>query len=772
MVRWRKFPQLHIFHYAAYEPAALKRLMGRYATRQEEVDQMLRARLFVDLYAVVRHSIRASVESYSIKKLESFYGFQRNAAWPDANVALARLQANLELDDIPSISDEMRAVVLAYNQDDCRSTAALRDWLEILRSQQIEGGADIPRSALGEGAPTERITDWIIKINSLIERLTADVPVDREERDEEQQARWILANILDFHRREEKAVWWEHFRLAALSAEELLDERAALSGLTFVANVGGTARAPIHRYKFPPQETEIRGGEELRNLGGEKLGAVETISLDNFTVDIKKRGDSAAIHPRAVYAHEVFGGQVMADALVRLGEHVIANGLSGGGPHQAARDLLLKSSPRLGGEAIRKGGETTLEAAVRLAAHLDAGVFPIQGPPGAGKTFTAARMICELVRQGKTVGVTANSHKVIRDLIDETISAAEGIGLDLNCCQKTAELEAPLPRLVFVETNKELFQSLGRGASVGGGTAWLWAQPDAFGAVDVLFVDEAAQMSLANVLAESQSARTIVLVGDPHQLDQPTQGSHPDGIDVSALNHILGEQQTIPPARGLFLEETWRLHPDICAFTSELFYAGKLRSKAGLDRLTINSSGPISGSGLRYLPVDHTGNQNCSPEEVGAIGNLVQAVLAGAATWIDRDGRERPVTLDDILIITPYNAQVFEIQQRIPGARVGTVDKFQGQEAAIAIYSIATSSHADAPRGMEFLYSSNRLNVAISRAKCVSILVGSPRIFEAECRTPRQMQLANAFCRFLEMAVHLDQKICHGRAAGVEAAAA
>jgi len=353
--------------------------------------------------------------------------------------------------------------------------------------------------------------------------------------------------------------------------------------------------------------------------------------------------------------------------------------------------------------------------------------------------------------------VTANSHKVIRNLIDETIRAAEVIGLDLRCCQKAAELEAPLPRLLFVETNKELLQSLGRGASVGGGTAWLWAHPDAFEAVDVLFVDEAAQMSLANVLAVAQSAHTIVLVGDPQQLDQPTQGSHPDGVDLSALNHILGEQQTIPPDKGLFLEETWRLHPDICAFTSALFYAGKLRSKAGLDRLTINSPGPISGSGLRYLPVDHSGNQNCSPEEVEAIGNLVQAVLTDAATWVDRDGRERPVALDDILIITPYNAQVFEIRRRIPGARVGTVDKFQGQEAAIAIYSIATSSHADAPRGMEFLYSSNRLNVAISRAKCVSILVGSPRILEAECRTPRQMQLANAFCRFLEMAVHLGE---------------
>ena len=211
-----------------------------------------------------------------------------------------------------------------------------------------------------------------------------------------------------------------------------------------------------------------------------------------------------------------------------------------------------------------------------------------------------------------------------------------------------------------------------------------------------------------------------------------------------------------PPDKGLFLEETWRLHPAICAFTSELFYDGKLRSKDGLEQQVIKGSGPISGSGLRYLPVAHNGNQNCSPEEAQAVGTLVNA-----HPWRARrpgsiaTGEEKPLTLDDILIITPYNAQVFEIQQRLPGARVGTVDKFQGQEAPIAIYSTATSSHADAPRGMEFLYSLNRLNVATSRAKCVSILVSSPQLFEAECRTPRQIQLANAFCRYLELAEEL-----------------
>lgn len=292
----------------------------------------------------------------------------------------------------------------------------------------------------------------------------------------------------------------------------------------------------------------------------------------------------------------------------------------------------------------------------------------------------------------------------------------------------------------------------GGAASVGGGTAWLWSRPDAFETVDVLFVDEAAQMSLANVLAVSQAAKTVVLIGDPQQLDQPMQGSHPEGTDVSALDHILGGERTISADKGLFLEETWRLHPAICAYTSELFYDGKLRSKTGLEKQVIKGSGPVSGSGLYLLPVAHSGNQNCSPEEAQAVGRLVRAILASKATLVDRERQEKPITLDDIVIITPYNAQVFEVQQCLPGARIGTVDKFQGQEAPIAIYSTATSSHADAPRGMEFLYSLNRLNVATSRAKCVSILVGAPQIFEAECRTLRQIQLANAFCRYLEMA--------------------
>jgi uncharacterized protein len=753
MARLNEFPDLHIYHYAPYEPSALKRLMGRYATREEQIDRMLRAGLFVDLYHVVRRGVRASLESYSIKRLEPFYGYERVTPLPDANSALARLQADIELNGVPAVSEETRATVASYNEDDCRSTAHLRDWLETQRATLVAQGTDVPRPQPGKDAASENVTEWLARIDPVIERLTADVPADHALRSSEQHARWLLANLIDWHRREGKAAWWEYFRLRDLSAEDLLDERAGLSGLVFVEAIGGTEKAPVHRYRFPPQETELRGGEDLRNVGGDPFGSVDAISFEECTVDVKKRGDTAGVHPQAVFAHSHVPTKVMAEALFRIGEYVADHGMVDPGPYQAARDLLLRERPRVGGAELRHVGETTLEAAVRLCGRLAGGVLAVQGPPGAGKTFTGARMVCELVARGRKVGITANSHKVIRNLIDGTIKSADERDVPLHCCHKADEMEAPQNRLSFARTNQTLFTALADGtASVGGGTAWLWSRPEAFETLDVLFVDEAAQMSLASVLAVSQAAKTVVLIGDPQQLDQPTQGSHPEGTDVSALDHILSGERTIPPDKGLFLEETWRLHPAICAYTSELFYDSKLRSKDGCEKQVIKGSGAVSGSGLYFLPVVHSGNQNCSPEEAQAVGRLVRAILADNATWIDREGNEKLIALHDIVIITPYNAQVFEIQQHLPGARVGTVDKFQGQQAPIAIYSTATSSHRDAPRGMEFLYSLNRFNVATSRAKCVSILVSSPEIFEAECRTPRQIQLANAFCRYLELA--------------------
>lgn len=750
--RLKDYPDLHIYHYAPYEPAAMKRLMGRYATRENEVDSLLRAEIFVDLFSVVRHSIRASVESYSIKKLEPLYSFVRTVPLEDVGAVMARTQARLEMADPAGIPEHDKTAIKGYNRDDCASTQALRSWLETVREDLIASGAVIERPVAAAPEVSTELDEWQKKVAAIVARLTDGVPDDVGERSVEQQARWLLAFMLDWHGREKKAVWWEYFRLRDLSAEDLLYERAGLSDLKFLQHAGGTTKAPVHRYRFALQDTDIRAEDDLRSIGGDKLGRVVAISLDDRTIDIKKRGDTADLHPEAVFAHNFVDTQVLADSLMRIGEYVANSGMEAEGDHRAARDLLMAVAPRLRRQELQLDSEAPLAAAIRIALNLDRSVFPVQGPPGAGKTYTGARMICALAKEGKTVGITANSHKVIRNLLDEVVVAAREQGFPVGCIQKISDKEDDRPNLKFTTDNATFLDAFNSDCKVGGGTAWFWARPDAAGSVDVLFIDEAAQMSLANVLAVSQAARSIVLLGDPRQLEQPIQGRHPDGVAVSSLDHILGPHATVPADRGLFLPETWRLHPLICAFNSEMFYESRLHPRPGLENQTIRSRGKLSGAGLRYLPVVHEGNQSSSREEADTIRDLVSEILCGGTTWVNREGVEAPVGLEEILIIAPYNAQVFELQERLPGARVGTVDKFQGREAPIVIYSMTTSSHPDAPRGMEFLYSANRLNVATSRAKCICVVVASPRLFEAECRTPRQMQLVNAFCRYLELA--------------------
>jgi len=761
IARWDADEGFHIYHYAPYEPSAIKRLMGRHATREDEVDRLLRGERFVDLYTIARQTVRASVEKYSLKDLEIFFAYERDVNLREASRNLRAIEYALEFEAAEAIPDDVLNVVEGYNRDDCLAAAELRDWLESLRQELIDEGEAIPRPPLLSGEASEELDEALTRVRELAERLTRDVPLERRERTEAQQAQWVLAQLLEWHRREDKAVWWEYFRLVALSDEELFDERAALAGLQFVERLEAVGRGSvIDRYSYPMQETKIRDGDKLRRAdeGNEAFGEVVATDPAARTVDIRKGPKMANAHPANVFTHDAVGNRVLRDALLRLGEWVAEHGIEGPGDHQAARDLLLALPPRLRRGTVERvvaEEENALAAARRVALELDQGVLPVQGPPGSGKTYTGARMICEAVRAGKKVGITAVSHKVIRNLLEEVVRAAAGEGVDVHFVEKVTTLsDDPHPAIDETKDNRDVIDRLAGGdAQVAAGTAWLWSREDAFGSLDILFVDEAGQMSLANVLAVAQSAQSIVLLGDPQQLEQPQRGSHPDGTDVSALEHLLGGHLTLPADRGLFLGTTWRLHPSLCAFTSELFYENRLHSREGLEVQALLGETPYAGAGLWHVPAEHDGNQNESPEEADAVAVLVQELIGGGVLWRDRSGNVRPVAISDILIVAPYNAQVAALLERLPrGARVGTVDKFQGQEAPIVIYSMATSSPEEAPRGMEFLYSPSRVNVATSRARCTCILVANPRLFEPECRTPRQMKLANAFCRYLEMA--------------------
>jgi uncharacterized protein len=363
-------------------------------------------------------------------------------------------------------------------------------------------------------------------------------------------------------------------------------------------------------------------------------------------------------------------------------------------------------------------------------------------------------MIVHALKAGKRVGVTATSHKVIGNLLLEVCRAAQEAGVSVKGIQKADDdQKCGDASIVATTDNRDVVASLGSGdAQLAAGTAWLWSRDDMVGSVDVLFIDEAGQFSLANALAVAPAADNLVMLGDPQQLEQPLKGTHPDGVAVSALQHLLGESATIPAHRGLFLPVTWRLHPDVCAFTSEIYYDGRLESQEECAMQRLSVANDLGGTGLRFVAVRHFGNQSECVEEADVVAQLVHDLTSGAS-WTDKKNIDHRITLDDVLVVAPYNAQVALIASRLPtGARVGTVDRFQGQEAPVVIYSMTTSSAEDAPRGMKFLYDPHRLNVATSRARCVAIVVAEPALFAPDCRTPEQMRLANGLCRFRELA--------------------
>jgi hypothetical protein len=492
---------------------------------------------------------------------------------------------------------------------------------------------------------------------------------------------------------------------------------------------------------------------------GRSPGSVVALDAAAGTLDLRRGPKTDGPHPTSLVPSGHVTTAPLRDSLLRAGEWVAEHGIDGAGEYQSARKLLLRRAPgRPGGESLCRPDEDALEAALRIVPAMHGDCLAVQGPPGSGKTYLGAAAIVELVRLGRTVGVTANSHSVIGHLLDEVVERATERGLAIRIGQKTdLSGQCTSDAAQAFSTNGALLDAIDAGElDVVGGTAWVWSRPEFADRLDVLIVDEAGQFSLANAVAVAPAARNLILLGDPQQLDQPLQGTHPPGAEASALGHVLGKDSTMPADRGLFLERTRRLHPDLCRFTSEAFYESRLSSVPGLELQDLAGAaaarGALSGTGVRYIPAPFEGNSSSSPEEAELVSGLVRDLVERGSTWTDRRGQVRLLTWDDVLIVAPYNAQVAEIARQIGAARVGTVDKFQGQEAPVSIYSMTTSGPEEAPRGMEFLYSLNRLNVATSRARCLAVVVANPALVRVCARTPRQMQLANALCRFLELA--------------------
>ncbi|GAU83918.1 superfamily I DNA and RNA helicases and helicase subunits [Bosea sp. BIWAKO-01] len=724
-------PAARIYHYAPYEITALRRLTTKYGIGEAFFDRLLRERRFVDLFAVVRGALIGSEANYSIKSMEAFYGRKRDGEVKTAGGSVVAYERWRETGD-QQILDEIED----YNRVDCISTEELRDWLVRIRPAA-------PWPTLGQDAGIKEAEEDA-DTQALRSTLAASgLPQDRQD---------MLFNLGLFHKREAKPAQWAVFDSVGKDEDDLIDDLDALAGLEATGSAEQVKRSMARTYRFPPQETKLRGGKNATVPVVD--GAPATVSieaLDRTAREITVKAGPAKAHlltdRLTLHPDWPLNTDVIAAAL----RDVIAD-QCGARRFTAVDDLLSRAPPRLttGSRPDLLNGADPVTGTIAAVAAMDGTVLPIQGPPGTGKTYVTARAILSLVRKGYRVGVASNSHEAIRNVLMGCLIALGESDPDI--VLENAELAHKVSG--GEDGYPEGFTGITRATSnddpalhhahVVGGTAWFLARPEFEQTFDWLFVDEAGQVGLANMAAMGRAARNIVLVGDPRQLPQVIQGAHPAPANLSCLDWMLGDHATVPPDRGIFLPISRRMHPEVCGFISDQFYEGRLASHPDTARQAVSGTS-FPTTGAFWVPVPHEGNAQIAPEEVAAIKGAVRDLLMGA--WTEKDGTTRPMRQSDIIVVAPYNAQVNALRDALPeGIRVGTVDKFQGQEAPVCLVSMTASSAEETPRGMDFLFSLNRINVAVSRAKGLSLVFGAPRLLEAKSDTVEEMRLVNTLC--------------------------
>lgn len=763
-----EYPDMHVYHYAAYEKTALRKLSVMHVAGEDTVDEWLRQGLLVDLYQTVRTSIRISENSYSIKKLEPLY-MGTNLRSGDVKDAGASVVAYAHYCDARDDGRaEEAATILAgisdYNEYDCLSTLELRNWLlGLARERGIKPGGDgvasaLPTQAVDTGADTAPGAADLDPLEVALAGLAgADVGLSEDDR----KAVSMLAAAVSYHRRERKAFWWAHFdrcengpdthhqqdrNVFLVEDAEVLEDwwkdgaklperKVKLIG---TVSPGSDLREGSTWFRMyePPLPAGLEGtgingtgrngwfGTEVLELGHED-GKDTVIIRDKLRKNIEPYFQV----PVALTEDQPIQTRSLEDALAALASGVAA-GLQGGSsgfPRHPALDLIRRVPPRIAAgaplPAPGEGPDRFIDAITEAVGALDHSYVAVQGPPGTGKTHVGSHVIARLVDRGWKVGVVGQSHAVVENLLKTAVAKA---GVDPSLVAKEVKHAEPLPWAQ--RSAKDVARLLGSpGGALIGGTAWTMTGANVpAGSLDLLVIDEAGQFSLANTLAVAQASSRLLLLGDPQQLPQVSQGAHPEPVDESALGWVSAGHATLPPELGYFLADSWRMTSELCRAVSELSYEGKLRSAPAADLRGLDGV----PAGIETVMVEHSGNVTSSAEEAAEVVRQVRRHLG--LSWHSEQGT-RPLDVADILVVAAYNAQVNVIREALDAAslarvRVGTVDKFQGQEAAVVIVSMACSAVAEAPRGMEFLLSRNRINVAVSRGQWRAVVVRAPEL--------------------------------------------
>ncbi|MGK9148416.1 TM0106 family RecB-like putative nuclease [Plantibacter flavus] len=777
--RRAEFPSMHVYHYAAYERTHLLSLAARHGVGEDTIDDLLRDAVLFDLYPFVRKTVRVGSRSYSIKKLEPLYMGEEhresdvtNAAASITEYAEARELFRSGVPELVAEGEHKLAEIADYNRYDCESTRRLRNWLLALGEER----GVLPGTFVND-AP-EPLIDEPTPLHDALSALAGD-PLDPD-RSDDATAYALAAAAIDYHRREHKSFWQEHFSRLVAAADEWEDTRNVFtvtdgeverdwfregrqrSDRRHVrlfgrwapgssVKVGGDPFA-VYEYpgpfSLPRAEPGSRPAGQISILEVGEDGSVliqETLKADRDPYDELPSALTPSPPPRP-------GTQV--DAIAEWGQAIID--AAPGWPRDGVVDILRRRPPRTRSGAPLPHGtdaETITDVTAALL-DLDDSALAVQGPPGTGKTYVASHVIATLVQQhGWRIGVVAQSHDVVENLLERIVRAGLSPALVAKTLRSGSDPDAERPYTILPANGHGAFLAEQPGGLVVGGTAWDFSNPNRFDrrSLDLLVVDEAGQFSLAYTIAASVAARNLLLLGDPQQLPQVSQGTHPEPIDTSALGFVADGRDVLPEELGYFLHETWRMDAAVTTPVSRLSYGGELRSASATERRALEDL----PAGLHVVEVQHTGNATNSPEEAERVVQIVRQTLGLRWTNPDAGRVSDPLSEADVIVVCPYNAHVAEAREALDAAgladvRVGTVDKFQGQEAVIAIVSLAASSPAEVPRGMSFLLMKNRLNVGISRAQWAAFLVHSPALTEYLPTTPEGVAELSAFIRLVD----------------------
>ena len=714
----------HIYHYNSYEETALKKLSQKYETKISEVDFILREKKLIDLYKVVKDSVILSTENYRLKTIEKFYKLDREEDIASGQDSLVAFEKYLE-----SGHDEILQEIIKYNEQDCKSLIHLQEWLIKIKPKNIDSYKPMETQEMSERAIEQKNQEN--ENNQKISQI----------KNENDEIKNILRELNFYNRKEQRSDWWNHFSNIEKDTEDLIEDSNCIGGLRKISEEENGSNKIVNLI-YPDQITKMKAGDSVLDQNGLNRIIITKIDYSKNQISIRIRKDK--LIPVSLTPSSPLNTRSIDNAVSDfIKNYEYKNS------YPAIKDFLSRNNSRY--KSSVDIHNSSIESISKKIKNLNNSYLVIQGPPGTGKTYTTSRIIVDLIKNKFRVAIVCHSHKAILNLVEAIDEYSISIGFKFNGVYNSGsrKLENDLSNIEIINTSKIDAKNYDLVA----GTAWALSNSkhredsEKIKNFDYIFFDEAGQISISKLIASSMSSKNIIMIGDHMQLPQPSTGNTEGESSLSPIEYLLKDQNTISDDKGIFLSNTYRMHKNICDFISESFYENRLMSdKSTKNQNIINEKNKDILNGIYLIDPKHSGFSVQNEIEAKEIKKIYEKLIN--KNWKDRDNKIQKITNKDILVISPFNAQVNLLKQILGDtAKVGTIDNFQGQEAPIVIISYVSSNPETIPRGSDFFFDFRRLNVSLSRAKCLAIIMLNQDLLEFHCNTIEDMERLNFFCK-------------------------